>query len=352
MKSVILAGGSGTRFWPYSRYQRPKQLLNIIGEQSMLQMTVDRLTKINNISEIYIVTRKDLRETIINEISGVKSENIIAEPSSKNTAPAIGMIGALIGLEDPDSVMGIFPADHLIVGHEKFQQAINTAHHIAKKDENLVTIGIQPTYPSTAYGYIQMDEVSSEEHLGAYPVKTFAEKPHKDLAKRFISSGDFLWNAGIFFWKASSLLSGIERHMPELYEPLIEIANKIKQGESFDNIWQFIQPESIDYGLLEKSDNILVISAEFEWNDIGSWNALYDVLNSNGDGNIIRGKGKILNGKNNLIQSNGRFTALLGVDDIVVINTDDVTLVVPKDQVEKIKEMVEYLKNNEHEDLI
>ena len=352
MKAVILAGGSGTRFWPYSRFQRPKQLLNIIGEQSMLQMTVDRLTKINNISEIYIVTRKDLRDIIINEISGVKPENIIVEPSGKNTAPAIGMVGALIGLEEPDSVMGVFPADHLIVGHEKFQQAITTAHHIAKKDDNLVTIGVQPTHPSTAYGYIQIDEVSNQEHLGAYPVKTFAEKPHKDLAKRFVSSGDFLWNAGMFFWKVSSLLSGIEKHMPELHEPLIKIAKQIKKGESFDDIWEFIQPESIDYGLLEKSDNILVISAEFKWNDIGSWNALYDVLNSNGDGNIIRGNGKILNGKNNLIQSNGRFTAVLGVDDLVVINTDDVTLVVPKDQVESVKEMVEYLKNNELNDLI
>ena len=202
MKCVILAGGSGTRFWPYSRHHHPKQLLNIIGDTSMLQMTVDRLKKIKKVTDIYIITRKNLYDLIIQNIKGIKPEHVIVEPSGKNTAPAIGMMAAYLSIDNPDTVMGIFPADHLIVGHRKFEKAVSTANHLAKKGDNLITIGIKPHYPSTAYGYIQYDEKSEEDHIDAYHVKTFAEKPHKKLAERFIASGDFVWNAGMFFWRA------------------------------------------------------------------------------------------------------------------------------------------------------
>ena len=351
MKCVILAGGSGTRFWPYSRYNRPKQLLKIVGNQSMLQMTVDRLLKIKKVTDIYIITRKDLKDSVIKEISGVKPENIIAEPSGKNTAPAIGLVGALLGLTEPDTVMGVFPADHLIVGHGAFEKALNTADHLAKKGDNLVTIGIPPTSPSTAYGYIQFDDSDEEVHPGAHRVKSFAEKPHKDLAKRFVASGDFFWNAGMFFWKVNTFLSAMDLYMPELMESLNQIAPRLQKGESFQDQWDLIEPESIDYGLFEKAKNIYGVSGEFKWNDIGSWDALYDVLNSNDDGNIIRGNGKVLNGKNNLIQSNGKFTAVIGASNLVVVNTEDATLVVPRDKVEDVKELVDFLKNSGNQEL-
>ena len=352
MKCVILAGGSGTRFWPYSRHNRPKQLLKIVGNQSMLQMTVDRLLKVKKVTDIYIITRKDLRDTIIKEISGVKSENIIAEPSGKNTAPAIGLAGALIGLTDPDTVMGIFPADHLIIGHRAFSKAITTADRLAKKGDNLVTIGIPPTGPSTAYGYIQYDDADKGgSYFGAHRVKTFAEKPHIDLAKRFVASGDFVWNAGMFFWKVSTFLSAMDLYMPEMMESINEIALRLQKGKSFKQKWDLIQPESIDYGLMEKAKNIFVVSGDFKWNDIGSWNALYDVLNPNIDNNIIRGHGKVLDGKNNLIQSNGKFTAVIGASNLVVVNTEDATLVVPRDKVEDVKELVGFLKDNGNREL-
>ena len=210
MNCIILAGGSGTRFWPLSRKKYPKQLLKIIGDTSMLQMTVDRLNKLKKVSDIYIITRKEIYETIKNEIKGVPSKNILIEPVGKNTAPAIGLMATYLALKDPDSIMGVFPADHLIVGHHKFEKAINTADHLARKGENLVTLGIKPSHASTAYGYIQYDENSEEGHIDAYRVKTFAEKPHKKLAKRFIESGDFLWNTGMFFWRVNTFLSAIK----------------------------------------------------------------------------------------------------------------------------------------------
>ena len=352
MKCVILAGGSGTRFWPYSRYNRPKQLLNILGEKSMLQMTIDRLKKVKKITDIYIVTRKDLYNTIIKEIEGVDKDKVIVEPSGKNTAPAIGMMASYFALEDPNSIMGIFPADHLIVGHQKYEKAISTAYHLANKGENLVTIGIKPNYPSIAYGYIQYDEKSEQDHIDAYHVKTFAEKPHQKLAERFVASGDFFWNAGMFFWKVGTFMNSLKNHMPDLFETLLKIGPKIHDGKSFTSLWGMIDSESIDYGLLEKADNIFVVCGEFDWNDIGSWNALYDVLNSDKNGNIIRGSGKVMNGNNNLIHSKDRFTAILGLDDIVVVNTDDATLVIPRERVEEVKNLVEFLKANGQEELI
>ena len=352
MRCVILAGGSGTRFWPYSRSSRPKQLLNIVGEKSMLQMTVDRLKKIKKITHIYIITRKDLYDQIIEEVDGVDPKNVIVEPSGKNTAPAIGMMAALFQLNHKDEIMGVFPADHLIVGHKKFEKAINTADYIARKDSNLVTIGIKPTFASTAYGYIQYDENSEIDHFDSYHVKAFAEKPHGKLAKRFLSSGDFLWNAGMFFWRVDTFMDSLNKYLPELHDSLTKIAPKLSSGESFDGLWDLVEPESIDYGLLEKASNIYVVSGEFRWNDIGSWNALYDILNPSKDGNIVKGNGEVIKGKNNLIHSNGRLTAIVGADDLIVINTDDATLVVPNHKVEDVKELVEILKASGKDNLI
>ena len=352
MYCVILAGGSGTRFWPYSRHNRPKQLLKIVGETSMLQMTVDRLKKINTVHDIFIVTRQDLANTIMEEVNGVKPENIIIEPSGKNTAPCIGLSAHKIAKLDKNAVMGIFPSDHLIVGHKRFAKAVTSAKHIARKKKALVTIGLNPTFPSTGYGYIQYDPNSDSDYLDAYNVKVFAEKPHLPLAKKFIKSGDFLWNSGMFIWSVDTFFENMKKYMPELFNQLEQIDKLISAGRDFQDTWEKIKPESIDYGIMEKAKDVYLIKAKFEWSDLGSWNTVYNHMYKNDDGNAIKGDGIVLNGKDNLIQSENSLTAIVGLDNIVVINTDDATLVISKDHVEDVKELVDYIKTQTRKELL
>ncbi len=353
MYGVIMAGGSGTRFWPYSRHSRPKQLLKIIGERSMLQMTVDRLLKMKFMKEVFIVTRDDLADVIKKEIIGVPEENIIVEPEGKNTAPCIGLSALYIKAKKANAVMGIFPADHLIIGHKQFENTVKTANHLAKKNGSLVTVGIHPTYPATGYGYIQYYGESDLDHLDAYRVKTFAEKPHLPLAKRFLESGDFLWNGGMFIWRITTLMKALELHMPELYQQLMRIEEQIESGHSYEDIWNEIEPESIDYGLMEKvKSHMYVVKAKFDWSDLGSWNSVYNQMQRSGMDNVVRGDGFILDGKHNYIQSDSKFTAVIGLDNVVVVNTDDATLVVPRHRVEEVKDVVDWLKSKKKSELL
>ena len=352
MYAVIIAGGRGTRFWPASRKDHPKQLLSIIGDSSMLQMTVDRLRKTKNVEDIFIVTGKHLEEKIKKTITGVDAKNIIIEPSAKNTAPAIGLAALHIKQKRADALMGIFPADHLIVGAQKFSKSVRSAIQIATKKNALVTIGIQPHYPATGYGYIQYKKKSSDSHLNAFSVKTFAEKPHKKLASRFLKSGDFLWNGGIFVWSINSFFHEIDSHMPELNSQLLKIEKRIAEGKDFARLWSRIDPESIDYGLLEKTENIYVIEAEFDWNDLGSWNSIFEYASKSKENNAIRGQGVVIDGKNNFIESPNQFTAIVGQSDLVVVSTDDATLVVPRSRVEEVKRVIEFLEGSKNKKLL
>jgi mannose-1-phosphate guanylyltransferase len=352
MYCVIMAGGRGTRFWPASRKQNPKQLLNIVGNESMLQMTVDRLVKIKNVEDVFIVTGPDLAPKIEKTIKGINPKNIIIEPSGKDTAAAIGLAALHIKKVREDAVMSVFPADHLVVGVQAFAKTVRSAIQLANKNNFLVTIGVVPTFPATGYGYIQFDKNSPEDHLNCFKVKTFAEKPHKELAERFLESGDFLWNGGMFTWKVSSFFNKIKIYMPDLNDKLVKIEKQIANNQGFTELWNSIKPESIDYGLMEKSDDIYVVKAEFDWNDLGSWDTVFDVSTKSKEHNVIRGEGVVIEGKNNLIQSNGHFTAVIGVDNLVVVNTKDATLVVPREKVEDVKKLVKYLEKKKLDSLL
>jgi mannose-1-phosphate guanylyltransferase len=318
----------------------------------MLQMTVDRLVKIKNVEDVFIVTGPDLAPKIEKTIKGINPKNIIIEPSGKDTAAAIGLAALHIKKVREDAVMSVFPADHLVVGVQAFAKTVRSAIQLANKNNFLVTIGVVPTFPATGYGYIQFDKNSPEDHLNCFKVKTFAEKPHKELAERFLESGDFLWNGGMFTWKVSSFFNKIKIYMPDLNDKLVKIEKQIANNQGFTELWNSIKPESIDYGLMEKSDDIYVVKAEFDWNDLGSWDTVFDVSTKSKEHNVIRGEGVVIEGKNNLIQSNGHFTAVIGVDNLVVVNTKDATLVVPREKVEDVKKLVKYLEKKKLDSLL
>ena len=251
--------------------------------------------------------------------------------------------------------MGVFPSDHLIVGHKEFSEALSTAKELAQSRNSLVTLGIVPASPQTGYGYIQFHKKKALIADKAYRVRTFAEKPTQSVAKRFLKSGDFLWNSGMFIWKASTYLEAMESLMPEHYEILKEIGDAVgteHYQSALDDRWEYLMPESVDYGILEKSKNICVVKSEFKWSDVGSWNSYYEMLAKNGDGNVVKGDAIVLDGRNSLIHSNGRLTAIVGIDDIVVVNVEDATLVVPRDRVEEVKEIVTLLRKSGRNELL
>ncbi|MBC8257019.1 MAG: mannose-1-phosphate guanylyltransferase [Candidatus Marinimicrobia bacterium] len=348
MYHVILAGGSGSRFWPKSRKDTPKQLLKILGEETMIRLTYNRLREISEAHKIFIVASDKLSKLIHNDIPEIPQENFIIEPSGKNTAPAIGLAALHIFKRDSDAIMGVYPADHLIVGDSKFRRIIENAQKMVEQKSCLITIGIKPTYPATGYGYIQYDSKKEMDIKGVYKVKTFAEKPEKETAEKFIVSGEFLWNAGMFIWKAEIILLEMKTFMCELHDSLDSIYDALgsTQYETvLDREWELVQPESIDYGILEKAKNVYTIKADFQWNDLGSWYSLFSVLTKNNDTNYHDGDVISVQSENNLIISPDRLTAVVGVNDMAIINLDDATLIVPHDKSEAVKDVVKMLKS-------
>ena len=347
MYHVILAGGSGSRFWPKSRKDTPKQLLKFLGEKTMIRMTYNRLLKIADVDKILIVASEQLSKLIHKDIPEIPENNYIIEPSGKNTAPAIGLAALHIFKRDSNAIMGVYPADHLIVGDSKFKSIITRARKMVEKKSALITIGIKPTYPATGYGYIQYDDRKKVEIKGIYKVKTFAEKPEKETAEKFVNSGEFLWNGGMFVWKAEIILLEMKTFMCELHDSLDAIYDSLTtpQYETvLDREWELIQPESIDYGILEKVKNVYTIEADFQWNDLGSWYSLFNVLTKNNQTNYHDGDVISVQSENNLIISPNRLTAVVGIKDMAIINLDDATLIVPHDKSEAVKDVVNMLK--------
>tara|TARA_A100001011_G_scaffold52911_1_gene51191 strand:+ start:34493 stop:35578 length:1086 start_codon:yes stop_codon:yes gene_type:complete len=352
--AVIMAGGQGTRFWPLSRKKRPKQLLNIIGDQSMLQITVDRLRKIDLIEDIFIVTNPELASQIKKEIKGINNDNIIIEPYGKNTTPSIALAAIKIKSIDKNAIIGIFPSDHFIIGHKAFLNSLKIASELASDKNLLVTMGIVPKFPHTGYGYIQYDKKISHNKI-SFNVKTFAEKPLESAAIRFIKSGDFLWNSGMFIWKAKTFLNSMKELIPDQYEIIKDISKKINTPEYKDILyekWENLKPESVDYSILEKAKNICVIKSDFTWSDLGSWNTFFEFLSKDKNENIIKGNGLILKGSNNLIHSNDKFTAVVGIENSIIVNTDDALLVINRSYIDEIKNLLNEIKLYGKEELL
>ena len=346
---VIIAGGSGSRFWPKSRQRKPKQLLKIFNKNSMIRLTFNRIKSISNPSNILIVASRKICVLIMKELPEVPSKNFIIEPSRKNTAPAIGLAAAHILSRNKNAVMSVYPADHLITDTLKFNKIINKGINFVKSNPSIVTLGIKPSFPSSGYGYIQFCENLSDENE-IYKVKTFAEKPNIKTAQRFLNSGEFLWNSGIFIFKVQTILSEMKTHMSELHESLLNIYKACNKNE-YDVIlkkeWDLIKPESIDYGIMEKvKDTVYTIKADFGWSDMGTWKSIYDLIPKDEKGMIAKGNTISIKSKNSLILSEEKLTAIIGLEDIAIINTNDATLVMPINMAEHVKKVVDHLKMN------
>jgi mannose-1-phosphate guanylyltransferase len=352
MYIVIMAGGSGTRFWPRSRATLPKQMLNLFGEQTMLQLTYNRIKGFVDNNQILVITNKELRERIIEQLPDIPVENIIAEPFGRNTAPCIALATAIIKKRAGESeTMVVLPADHLIQETDKFKDCMLAAVDYAPEQGCLMTVGIKPTYPETGYGYIQKDEKISEQlDRPIYKVKTFAEKPDAEIALRFIECGDFLWNSGMFIWTVSAIEQAMEEFQPELADSFNKIVPKIdspKMDDAVYDVYSKIKSVSIDYGVMEMATKVCVIEADFNWSDVGSWEAVYNLSQKDHENNVIEAFNKVLlDSRNNYIFSSKKIVATVGVRDLVVVDTDDALLICKKEESQKVKDLVEIIRRN------
>lgn len=351
---VIMAGGIGSRFWPYSRNDYPKQFLDVMGVgRSLLQLTFDRFSKICSKENIYIVSNEKYAGLIKEQIPGLADYQILLEPDRRNTAPCIAYAAYKIAQRDPKANMVVTPADHAIFMEDVFQETIHSALEASKNSDKLITIGIKPTRPETGYGYIQY--IHDEQDI-VKKVKTFTEKPQMELARKFLESGDFVWNAGIFIWRADTIIRSFEKHLPdvaELFSSMSDAYFSGKEKERIENAYSVTKSISIDYGVMEKADNVYVVEGNFGWSDLGSWDSLHEIRNKNGDQNVIDANAIIYDSSNCLVMGGKeKLIVIQGLEGYLVADCEDVLLICKKDDEKKFRSFVNDVKNEKGEKFI
>ncbi|GGH81928.1 mannose-1-phosphate guanylyltransferase [Filimonas zeae] len=350
---AIMAGGIGSRFWPKSRTSYPKQFLDILNSgKTLIQWTFDRFTNFIPTENIYIVTSEEYVDIVKEQLPGINPDNIVAEPSRKNTAPCVAYISYKIAQKDPEASLVVAPSDHLVLDTDTFEKVTLQALDFAAHMKSFVTLGIKPTYPNTGYGYIQHETMPVAENM--YKVKVFTEKPDLEIAKTFIASGDFLWNAGIFIWQVSSIIKAFEKYQPEMNELFATEKEKFNTPEekaAIERIYPQCTNISIDYAIMEKADNVYLIPASFGWSDLGTWNSAYDNLEKDYLGNAVAGENVMIVDSTKCMISapDNKLLLLQGLDDFIVVDTEDVLLVCKKDKEQEIKEYVAEVKRNKGE---
>lgn len=348
-----MAGGIGSRFWPVSRMNYPKQFLDILNQgRTLIQATYDRFSQYIPTENIYVVTSVQYKDIVVDQLPELPRENILCEPSRKNTAPCVAYISYKLNELNPDSNLICAPADHLILDDTAFIKVSLDALEFTEKNNALVTLGIKPLSPNTGYGYIQFEQHAVTENI--FKVKTFTEKPDIELAKNFLISGDFLWNAGIFVWRTKSIIAAFEKYLPEIHE-VFEGAKKAlvtsDEQKAINLIYPLCVNISIDYGILEKADNVYVIPSSFGWSDLGTWGSAYENLEKDYYENAVAGDNAILfdSSKNVIHADNNKLILLQGLEDFIIVDTKDVLLVCKKDKEQYIKEYVAEVKRNKGE---
>ena len=349
---VIMAGGGGTRFWPLSRLKRPKQLLNLSGKDVMINETATRLDRILATENLYVITAANQAEKIKKATAGkIPAGNVISEPYAKNTAACIGYAAIKLLKERGDGVMVVSPSDAYIKDETEYVRVLKVAIKAAENTGALITIGIKPTFPATGYGYINF--VKSEDDVKS--VKKFVEKPDIITARKYIEDGGYLWNSGVFIWKASVILKEFEKNLPDIYASLMRIYPFIgteKEGRIVRKEYKKMQSVSVDYGIMEKAENVRVVAGDFGWNDVGSWDMLSVISGEDINGNVIKGDVIALDTFNSVVYSGKRLVATVGVSNLVVVETADAVLVLPKDKAQDVKKIVEKLKADGRKDLL
>jgi len=356
-RPVILAGGSGTRFWPRSRRARAKQVLALDGERSLIQQTVERLKPLAGLNNTWIITNEYLAHEIADQLPDLPAAQIIQEPCARNTAPACGLAAFLIERQNPDAVLGIFPSDHVIADEPRFLKALQKSISLAAAGDNMVVMGIEPTRAETGYGYIEVGEYTKDD--SALHVRRFTEKPNQNRAEEFVTAGNYYWNSGIFLWSARTLANAVREHLPES-APLLEGIAAAYGTPKFEEIFHELYPKceniSVDYAVLEPRSakgehlsHLYCLPAEFSWNDLGSWASLYEYqletrLLGDGEGNVSETEGHLaIDAGNNYVFSPKKFVALVGVENLVIVDTEDALLIAHRDHSQDVGKIVKEL---------
>jgi mannose-1-phosphate guanylyltransferase len=352
--ALIMAGGSGTRLWPLSRESRPKQSLMLVGKRSMFQHAVDRLSPLFPPERIRVVTRAAHAGLLQAQTPDLPAGNLILEPEGRGTAPAIGLAAIHLQRADPQAVMAVLTADHYITDTSQFRNALSAALQVAHQGY-MVTLGIRPNHPSTAYGYIESGPVLMHvEHFPVFHIQRFTEKPNRETAARMVAGGIYSWNSGMFIWQVRRILEEFERQMPELYAQLMEVSAALGTPDYekvLDQVWPQVAKQTIDYGIMEGAKNAVVIPVEMGWSDIGSWGSLVELLPTDDHRNSIHGEHVSLDTYNTLVFGESRLIATVGVRDLIIIDSGDALLVCHKDEEQRVRELVEMLKLRGYEKL-
>lgn len=355
--AVIMAGGIGSRFWPMSRTKHPKQFIDVLGTgKTLIQQTFDRLSKICPSENIYIVTNEIYKELVITQLN-VESEQVLCEPAMKNTAPCIAYAAFKIHQKNPKASMLVAPSDHLILKEEEFVNCIHKSLSVAEKNDILVTLGIQPNRPDTGYGYIQFKDEHLNSEASFKEVKTFTEKPDLNLAKQFLSSRDFLWNSGIFIWSAQSIINRFQEDLKDIYDSFISgkhLLNTDKETEFINTIYPNLKNISIDFGIMEKADNVYVLPADFGWSDLGTFGSIYSHIPKDENENALVSKNTILyNASKNMIHSgNNKLIVVDGLEDYIIVDRKNVLLICKKENEQLIKQYMKDAKDQKGEEYI